>query len=290
MSAPQIIDNAHSPIRELIAYETLWANKSASVKSIGELFRKSGKLPSEIAGNRHIPELETYFADLFSNPQVGYNIGFMHRGHAMYPARLGDTQHHIEGVYYSGDLSLLSGTGIAIVGTRKPSADGVLRAKKMAKLLVGDGLTIVSGLAEGIDTAAHQAAIENGGRTIAVIGTPLHKFYPKSNSGLQQFIAQHHLLLSQVPFYHYQHIPFTQQKLFFAERNKMMSALSHATIIIEAGATSGTLIQGKAALDQGRKLFILDSCFGNTSVEWPVRFQEKGAIRVKAYDDILKNL
>ena len=79
-------------------------------------------------------------------------------------------------------------------------------------------------------------------------------------------------------------------RLFFPERNVTMSALTEATIIVEAGDTSGTLIQARAALQQGRKLFILDSCFRNTSISWPRKFADKGAIRVTDYDDIRQHL
>ena len=79
-------------------------------------------------------------------------------------------------------------------------------------------------------------------------------------------------------------------RLFFPERNVTMSALTEATIIVEAGDTSGTLIQARAALHQGRKLFILDSCFRNPSISWPQKFADKGAIRVMDYDDIRQHL
>jgi DNA processing protein len=160
----------------------------------------------------------------------------------------------------------------------------------MTKFLVKDGFTIVSGLASGIDTMAHSTAIENGGRTIAVIGTPLNQVYPKENEGLQKLIAKEHLLVSQVPFLRYSSQGIKGNRLFFPERNKTMSALTEATIIIEASETSGTLVQARAALQQGRHLFILDSCFHNKDITWPLRFERQGAIRVKDYEDIKKVL
>jgi DNA processing protein len=169
------------------------------------------------------------------------------------------------------------------VGTRNPTEDGIARTRKLAKLLVRDGFTIVSGLAKGIDTAAHLAAIEAQGSTIAVIGTPLTMSYPKENSSLQDRIAREFLLISQVPFLSNMH------RAFFPERNKTMSALTLGTVIVEAGETSGTLIQAKAALDQGRKLFILDSCF-QRGLKWPERLKTLGAIRVQDYEDIRGHL
>ena len=147
------------------------------------------------------------------------------------------------------------------------------------KRLVKDKVIIVSGLARGIDTVAHKATIENGGFTIGVIGTPLNCFYPPENQDLQNKIANDYLLISQVPFSRYSKQTYRENRLFFPERNITMSALTEATIIVEAGETSGTLIQAKAALEQKRKLFILDNNFLNPDLSWPRKFEEKGAIR-----------
>jgi DNA processing protein len=152
--------------------------------------------------------------------------------------------------------------------------------------LVKDGYTVVSGLARGVDTAAHETAIEVGGETIAVIGTPLDQAYPKENAELQRRIARDYLLVSQVPVLCHAQRPPTVNRFFFPERNITMSALTQATVIVEAGETSGTLIQARAALAQGRKLFILDSNFRNPKLTWPARFAEIGAIRVKDFEDI----
>jgi DNA processing protein len=160
---------------------------------------------------------------------------------------------------------------------------------QLVKALVKDNFTIVSGLASGIDTVAHETAIEVGGRTIAVIGTPLSHAYPKDNAELQRKIAREFLLISQVPVKRYEGQDYRRNRLFFPERNITMSALTEATIIVEAGETSGTLIQARAALHQGRKLFILDSCF-RKRLNWPQKFADKGAVRVVDYDDIRKHL
>lgn len=168
--------------------------------------------------------------------------------------------------------------------------DGIERTKRLTRYLVEDNFTIVSGLAKGVDTLAHRTAIECGGNTIAVIGTPLNEHYPKENEKLQRQIAQKHLLISQVPVLRYSMQDYRINRAFFPERNKTMSALTEATIIIEASDTSGTLIQARAAFYQGRKLFILDSCFRNTQLSWPSHFEKMGAIRVREYEDIRKVL
>ncbi len=157
--------------------------------------------------------------------------------------------------------------------------------------VLADDFTIVSGLAKGVDATAHTTAIQEGGRTIAVLGTPLSHAYPKENAELQKEIAANHLLISQVPVKRYeQQVNPTANRHFFPERNVTMSALTDATVIVEAGETSGTLIQARAALKQGRKLFILESCFNNPALTWPQKFAERGAIRVRDYNDIREQL
>jgi DNA processing protein len=111
-----------------------------------------------------------------------------------------------------------------IVGTRHPSEDGVRRARKIASQLAAEGFTIVSGLAAGIDTAAHQATLDRGGRTIAVVGPPLGTVYPAENEQLQEVIAREHLLISQVPVLRYARQSIAQNRFFFPERNKERSS------------------------------------------------------------------
>lgn len=141
-------------------------------------------------------------------------------------------------------------------------------------------------MAEGIDTQAHTTAIEFGGKTIAVIGTPLSYCYPKENIALQERIASEHLLISQVPFLRYSREDIRYNRRFFPERNKTASALSLVNIIVEAGERSGTLIQAQASLYQGRPLIILNNNFENPQVTWPAKLQEQGAIRARNYQDI----
>ena len=100
-------------------------------------------------------------------------------------------------VYVRGDMSLASLPKVSVVGTREPSLKGIANAQSIVKMLVNEGVVIVSGLARGIDTVAHRTAIENGGRTIAVLGTPLDSFYPSENRSLQEEIGRDHLLVSQ---------------------------------------------------------------------------------------------
>ncbi|MEG3088533.1 DNA-processing protein DprA [Sphingomonas sp. PB4P5] len=207
-----------------------------------------------------------------------------------YPHRLRDAADPIELLYFQGDWDLVTLPAVAVVGTRKPTDIGRERATVLATRLVEDGFTVVSGLAEGIDTAAHEAALAASGHTIAVIGTPLGQVYPKSNTALQERIARDHLLISQVPVMRYDAQDFRTNRFFFPERNKLMSALTKATVIVEAGETSGTLVQAREAIRQGRKLFIMNSCFERGDLTWPRRFEEQGAIRIHSYADVRREL
>jgi DNA processing protein len=207
-----------------------------------------------------------------------------------YPKQLYDADYPLVLLYYQGLWDLIYTSGVSVVGTRKPSDEGIKRTKRLVKALVDAKYTIYSGLAAGIDTTAHQTAIECGGFTIAVAGTPLWHSYPKENAELQNEIVKNHLLISQVPVISYEEKEFNFTRIFFPERNITMAALSAATIIVEAGETSGTLKQAKAALKQGRKVFILNNNFENPNLTWPRKLEAKGAIRVHEIDDILKGL
>lgn len=279
-----------SPFKEMAAYEALWSEEKVNFNSIAKLFAANpSSLPSSYVTDKQIYEYaELLRKNLKKNNFIKPNL--MISNTYDYPNRLRDAKSPVEILYYAGNIEFLNTRGIAIVGSRKPSDNGIRRASKLVRLLVNDGFTIYSGLAGGIDTVAHLTAIQNDGRTVAVIGTPLNEFYPKENKDLQMYIAKRHLLVSQVPFIKYTSQDFRINRFFFPERNKTMSALSEATVIIEASDTSGTLIQARAALDQGRKLFILQNCFENKNITWPARFEKHGAIRVREYEDIINNL
>lgn len=175
-------------------------------------------------------------------------------------------------LFTAGDVALLrSGPRVSVVGSRKPSPEAVARARLLAKKLVARGIVVVSGLAEGIDTAAHQTAIEEGGRTIAVLGTALDEVFPAKNRALQERIAREHLLVSQFP------VGVPARRGNFPMRNRTMALLTHATVIVEAGNKSGTLHQGWEALRLGRLLFILESVAANPELSWPAEMIRYGA-------------
>jgi DNA processing protein len=290
VEAVDFAERAVSPKRELGAYEALWAREGAWFKSIAEQFRAH---PGALASDFVSPADSEKYARLALGAIRTAGIkhfGVRIHGAGDYPEKLRDADHPIELLYFQGLWDLVNTPCVAIVGTREPSDEGKLRATKLARLLVADGYTIVSGLARGIDSVAHRSAIEADGYTIAVLGTPITETYPPENRELQQLIADKHLLISQVPIVRYSQQHVKTNRYFFPERNVTMSALTDATIIVEAGETSGTLVQARHALKQKRKLFILDSCFQNAALTWPENFAKQGAIRVSDYEDIKKHL
>lgn len=279
-----------SPRREMGAYEAMWLEKGATFKTLAEKFaRDPSALPSDFVAASVADRCAQDMLERLKKLGVDrFGVRLHHAGD--YPSRLRDARYPVEMLYYRGTWELAESRSVAVVGSRNASEMGLRRAGQIARDLVKKGFTVVSGLAKGVDTAAHQSALDNGGNTIAVVGTPLGHIYPKSNIDLQERIASEHLLVSQVPLLRYeqQHVP--QNRLFFPERNITMCALTEATIIVEAGETSGTLIQARAAMFQGRKLFILDSCFQRTDITWPQKYLAEGAIRVREMDDIWEAL
>ncbi len=173
---------------------------------------------------------------------------------------------------------------VSIVGSRKATSNGLEAAKTIASALVNMGVVIVSGLAEGIDTTAHTETISSGGQTIAVIGTPLNKVYPQKNFQLQQDIMRKHLVISQFPVGHH-----TTPKDFVL-RNRTMALISDATIIVEAGETSGSLHQGWEALRLGRSLFIWRDILKNRQLAWPEEMMQYGAIELSDPEDVVEVL
>lgn len=155
-------------------------------------------------------------------------------------------------LFIAGQLTDADARGVAVVGTRKATASGVGRAKAIADHLVETGYTVVSGLAAGIDTAAHTAAMKRNGRTVAVIGTGLARSYPPENHVLQRQIAQQYAVVSQF----WPDAPPTKRT--FPMRNAVMSGIALASVVVEASDTSGARMQARLALAQGRPVFLLD--------------------------------
>lgn len=196
-----------------------------------------------------------------------------------YPRRLRDIREMPPFLFYSGDL-LADDDGMSIVGSRRASSQGRTLARDIAELLVDESLTVISGLAEGIDTAAHRAALDTGGRTVAFIGTGITRHYPASSAALQDEIAQSGLILSQF----YPDAPPT--KSTFPMRNVSMSGYGLATIIVEASEHSGSRIQARVAGKHGRPVILTTRVVNSTS--WGSALVEKPNVYVVGSTDELR--
>lgn len=275
-----------SPRREMGAYEALFLEKGASFAKLADRFRQDGgALPSDFVPGDLADRCAREATDALRRSGIE-DFGILVHGADGYPLRLRDAEHPVELLYRQGDPGLLEMPALAVIGSRRASEAGMLRAARLARELVGRGFAVVSGLAAGVDAAAHAAALDAGGRTIAVMGTPLGESYPPENRALQDRIARDHLLVSQVPVLAHARQSLRQKRRNFPERNATMSALALGTVIVEAQERSGTLTQAPAARYQGRKLFVLDSCFRDPVSAWPHRLEEQGAIRVRNPEDI----
>jgi DNA processing protein len=173
---------------------------------------------------------------------------------------------------------------VSIVGSRRSSPAGLKRATRLARVLTDYHALIVSGLAEGIDRSAHVAAIEAGGRTIAVIGTSLAVTYPAKHHALQEQMMRDHLVVSQFPEGH----PTARRN--FPMRNRTMALLSDASVIVEAGEGSGSLSQGWEALRLGRPLFLMASILERRDLSWPKTMLDYGAMVLKHPTELLARL
>lgn len=175
-------------------------------------------------------------------------------------------------IFAAGRAALLRGTRrVSIVGQRAATASGLNRATRLAKALAQHGVVVVSGLARGIDGAAHRGAIAAGGSTVAVLGTPLDQVYPREHADLQFAIMERHLAISQFP----NGSPIFKSN--FVVRNRTMALVVNASVIVEAGEGSGSLSQGWEALRLGRPLFLLKSIVDNDKLKWPREMLEYGA-------------
>jgi DNA processing protein len=201
-----------------------------------------------------------------------------------YPRRLGEISDAPVLLFARGDPEFLSQPQLAIVGSRNPSRDGRALAREFAAYLASYGLTITSGLASGIDGAAHLGALDAGGATIAVAGTGLDRVYPARHRKLAHRIAENGVLLSEYP-------PGTAPiPSNFPRRNRIISGLSLGTLVVEAALRSGSLITARAALEQGREVFAIPGSIHNPLARGCHSLIRQGAKLVETGEHILEEL
>lgn len=188
-------------------------------------------------------------------------------------------------LYYKGDLSAaLNNVCLAVVGTRKPSAYGLEMCRKVLLPACEKGVTIVSGLAFGIDTAAHNSALAAKSRTIAVLASGLESIYPPANLELSTKIAKHGALVSEYE-------PGTKMERWnFPARNRIISALSQLVLIVEGPESSGAMLTARFAFEQSREVCAIPGNINNRNASGPNRLIQQGAKLISHADDLLKLL
>jgi DNA processing protein len=187
-------------------------------------------------------------------------------------------------LYVKGDPGFLHMPALAIVGSRNPTQGGARNAFEFARYLGRAGFCIVSGLAEGIDTAAHRGALDAGAATVAFLGHGIDRVYPASNRDLAHEIARHGALVSEFP------LGTHPDKSLFPQRNRLISGLSLGTLVIEAARRSGSLITARHAGEQGREVFALPGSIHNPLARGCHQLIRQGAKLVETADDIVAEL
>lgn len=202
-----------------------------------------------------------------------------------YPKLLKDIKNAPLELYVDGDISCLDMPCVTVIGSRNMSEYGKKMTRKIVKELVDAGVCIISGLAVGIDTIAHETCLENGGKTVAVLGSGLNKVYPAENKDLYNRIVNSGgcVMSEQLP-------DEEAQKVYFPARNRIVSGLSLGTLVIEAAYRSGTSITAKFAFEQGKKVFCIPNSYNNKNSCGTIKLLKKGAIMITEGKEVLYSL
>ena len=201
-----------------------------------------------------------------------------------YPQRLKEIYLPPIVLFYRGNLSLVNQRAVAIVGSRDHSKYAKDCIHELIPTIVNDGIVVVSGLARGVDTLAHEETLKTSGNTIAVIGSGLDVVYPPENANLYDLIAKRGLILSEYPL---QSRPL---KFHFPYRNRIIAGLSHGVCVIEAKEKSGSLITANLALSENREVFAVPGSIFSTHSKGTNSLIEAGACLVSSGETISKNL
>jgi DNA processing protein len=213
-----------------------------------------------------------------------YGVECVTQDEPRFPVRLKEIPYPPLYLFIKGTLAPEDGLAVAIVGTRNASYYGLKACRRLAGALAVRGITVVSGLARGIDTAAHQGTLEMSGRTLAVLGCGLDVVYPPENRKLYQEIPEHGALVSEFP------LGTPPEARNFPIRNRIISGLALGVVVIEAGVSSGTAITVRYALDQDREVFAVPGPIDSPTSLGPHRLIQEGAKLVQDVEDILQEL
>ena len=202
----------------------------------------------------------------------------------IYPRRLKDIDQPPPVLYMRGTIKMEDEWSVSIVGTRRATAYGRQIAEELAAYLSRNGITVVSGLARGIDSFAHQATIRAGGRTLAVLGSGVDRIYPPEHVRLAEEIVENGALLSDYP------LGTPPDSINFPPRNRIISGLSLATVVVEAGETSGAIITATFAVEQGRDVFAVPGNIHAVQSKGTNNLIQQGARPLLKFEDVLEVL
>jgi DNA processing protein len=205
-------------------------------------------------------------------------------GHEEYPPLLAAISDPPACIWIRGDRAILQGVAVAVIGARHASHEGLIAAREIAGDLARAGVVVVSGLARGIDSAAHRGALDGGGKTIAVLGTGIDRVYPAENDALTEEIAAKGLLVTEF-------LPGSPpEEWHFPRRNRIISGLSKAVVVVEAREKSGSLITARLAADQGRDVMAVPGTIVGGRNRGANALLRDGAKLVESAVDILQEL
>lgn len=251
----------------------------ATNKKLLEVGLKSGRVEDFIKYREEF-DYKRYFSQLKK-----LKIDFITIGDSSYPVNLIDLDNAPPVLYIKGKISVNDANAVAIVGSRKMTSYGREVAEQFTGELAGLGVTIISGLARGIDTVAHRTSLDVGGRTIAVLGCGLDIVYPLENTGLaKRIIEKGGAVLSEYP------LGYPALRTNFASRNRIISGLSKAVIVIEGEKKSGTLLTASAAAEQGRPVFAVPGQITSPTSGAPHFLIQNGAKMTTSVKDVLDEL
>jgi DNA processing protein len=201
-----------------------------------------------------------------------------------YPQRLREIEQPPPVLYLRGELSAEDDWAVAIVGSRRVTPYGRQVTEEIASFLAANGVTVVSGLARGVDALAHKAALKAGGRTLAVLGSGVDRIYPPENRALAELIFERGAVMSD-------YAPGTPPEASnFPPRNRIISGLSMAVVVVEAGETSGALITAEFAAEQGREIFAVPGNILAPQSKGTNKLIQQGALPLLSADDIMQAL
>ena len=262
-------------------------NKFKSVKKIYNATEKeilkvdgmSDKIVQNMQKAKDAKLLEKYEKYILKN-----DIKIINISDDNYPAKLKNIYAPPITIFAKGDISLLSSKAIAIVGSREPSKYGIYVAEKFSKELSKEGITIVSGLARGIDTFAHVGALSSFGKTIAVLGSGIDVVYPKENAKYYREISEKGLIISEYI------VGTAPESKNFPQRNRIISGLSDGVLVVEARKNSGTMITTDFALEQGKELYVIPGNITSNLSAGTNNLIKEGAKLVTDVYEILEDL